>query len=110
MAKRAKVAEEFVCRPSSAMTPEGQEDEMIALAFQRARERLENGTASSSEIVHFLKLGSLREREERKKLQEEIKLLTAKTESIKADKERDVLYAQAIEAMRRYTPHGPEDI
>ena len=34
----------------------------------------------------------------------------ARKKIIKADKERDVLYAQAIEAMRRYTPHGPEDL
>ena len=95
---------------SRAITPEGQEDEMIALAFQQARERMLNGTASSSEIVHFLKLGSVRERRERQKLDEEIKLLIAKTESIKADRDRGELYSQVIDAIRRYTPHGPDDI
>ncbi len=110
MKTKTKVAGEQTPRRSSAITPEGQEDEMIACAMQLARERLLNGTASSSEIVHFLKLGSMRERQERQKLEEEIKLLTAKTEMIKAEKDRDTLYAEAIEAMRRYTPHGADDL
>ena len=110
MKSKAKVPQEPISRRFSATTPEGQEDEMIAYAFDLARERMMNGTASSQEIVHFLKLGSVRERQERKKLEEEIKLLTAKTEAIKSDKDRESLYAQAIEAMRRYTPHGVDDI
>ena len=40
---------------------------------------------------------------------EEIKMLKAKTEAIKANEERDRMYAEAIEAMRRYTPHSAEE-
>lgn len=110
MGKRTKVAEEPLQRQTPAITPEGREDQMIAYAIDLAEQQLRNGTASSQVIVHYLKLGSLRERQEREKLEEEIKMLKAKTESIKADRERDVLYAQAIEAMRRYTPHSAEDM
>ena len=110
MGKRTKVAEEPLQRQTPAITPEGREDQLIAYAVDLAAQQLRNGTASSQVIVHYLKLGSLRERQEREKLEEEIKMLKAKTESIKADRERDVLYAQAIEAMRRYTPHSAEDI
>lgn len=109
MRTKAKVREEPVRRAAPAITPEGQEDQMIADAMSLAREQLRNGTASSQVITHFLKLGSMREKLEKEKAIEEIKLLRAKTEAIKADKERDVLYAQAIEAMRRYSPHGSED-
>ena len=82
---------------------------MIAYAINLAEEQLRNGTASSQVITHYLKLGSMRERMEKKKLQEEIKLLEAKTEAIKADREKNDLYAQVIEAIRTYTPHGAED-
>ena len=110
MGKRTKVAEEPLQRQTPAITPEGREDQMIAYAIDLAEQQLRNGTASSQVITHYLRLGSLRERKEREKLEEEIKMLKAKTESIKADRERDVMYAQAIEAMRRYTPHSAEDI
>ena len=110
MRTKAKIAREPVHRQTPAMTPEGREDQMIAYAIDLAEEQLRNGTASSQVITHYLKLGSMREKYEKQKLIEEIKLLTAKTEAIKADKDRDILYAQAIEAMRRYTPHGPEDL
>jgi len=110
MKTKAKVTGEPARRQEPAMTPEGREDQMIAYATALAEEQLRNGTASSQIIAHYLKLGSMRERYERQKLQEEIKLLTAKTEAIKSDKERDILYAKAIEAMRRYSPHTSEEL
>lgn len=110
MGKKAKVAEEPLQRQTPAITPEGREDQMVAYAMDLAEQRLINGTASSQEILHWLRVGACNAKYEREKLQEEIKLLKAKTESIKADRDRDIMYAQAIEAMRRYTPHSVEDI
>lgn len=110
MKTKEKVVPNSVLWQKEATTPEGQADQMIACAMDLSRQRMLNGTASSQEIVFWLKEGSLREKRERVKLEEEIKLLNAKTEQIKADKERDVLYAKAIEAMRMYTPHGPDEI
>lgn len=110
MKSKAKVAEEPLQRQTPAITPEGREDQMIAYAVDLAEQQLRNGTASSQVITHYLKLGSLKEKYEKQKLEEEIKLLRAKTEAIKADKERDIMYAQAIEAMRRYTPHTADEI
>lgn len=109
MRSKTKVAEEPLQRQVPAITPEGREDQMIAYAVDLAEQQLRNGTASSQVITHYLKLGSMREKREREKLEEEIKMLKAKTEAIKADKERDIMYAQAIEAMRRYTPHSAEE-
>ncbi len=110
MKTKGKVAEGTVQRQTPALTPEGREDQMIAYAVDLAEQQLRNGTASSQVITHYLKLGSMREKYEREKLQHEIKLLIAKTESIKAEKERDILYAEAIEAMRRYSPHGADEL
>lgn len=110
MGRRAKVSVADIPDETPAITPEGREDQMIAYATKLAEQQLRDGTASSQVITHYLKLGTCSAKYEREKLQEEIKLLKAKTELIKADRERDIMYAQAIEAMRRYTPHSAEDI
>ena len=65
-----------------AMSPDARENQMINLAVDLAEKQLEEGTASSQVITHFLKLGSSKERLEREKLEEENKLL--KQRGIKA--------------------------
>ena len=83
---------------------------MISLAVDLAERQLEEGTASSQVITHFLKLGSSKERLEREKLEEENKLLRAKTESLQSQKRVEELYAEALTAMRRYSGQGePEN-
>ena len=109
MKTKQKVVEGSMKRQTPAITPEGREDQMIAYAINLAEEQLRNGTASSQVITHYLKLGSMKEKYEMQRLKEEIKLLTAKTEAIKADRERNDLYAQVIEAIRTYTPHGADE-
>ena len=86
-----------------AGTPEERENQLIALAYDAVEERIRNGTASAAEYVHFLKAGSIRQREEMEKLQKENELLRAKTEAIDSEKTREELYRQAIDAMRSYT-------
>lgn len=108
MKKGKQVYDNQPIKQSSALTPEGREQQMIAYAIDLAEEQLRNGTASSQVITHYLRLGTMREREERQKLQEEIKLLEAKTEAIRSAKETEALYAEAIEAMKRYTPQWKE--
>ena len=109
MRTKAKVVEGSMQRQTPAITPEGREDQMIAYAIDLAEQQLRDGTASSQVITHYLKLGSMKERQERKKLEEEIKLLQAKTDAIKSEKERNELYGQVLEAFRRYSPHGAEE-
>lgn len=93
-----------------ALTPEARENQMISLAVDLAERQLEEGTASSQVITHFLKLGSSKERLEREKLEEENKLLRAKTENLQSQKRVEELYAEALTAMRRYSGQGePED-
>ena len=93
-----------------ALTPEARENQMISLAVDLAERQLEEGTASSQVITHFLKLGSSKERLEREKLEEENKLLRAKTENLQSQKRVEELYAEALTAMRRYSGQGePEN-
>lgn len=90
-----------------AMSPEDREAEIIALAYNLAEQHMRDGTATSQEITHFLQLGSTKEKLRREKEIRELDLLIAKTEALKAEKEMNVLYSEAIEAMKRY--RGGED-
>lgn len=95
-----------------ALTPEARENQLIALAVDLVEQRLLDGTASSQETTHFLKLGSMKNRLEMKKLEEENKLLQARTESLQSAKRIEELYADAISAMKRYSGNisrGDED-
>ena len=92
-----------------ALTPEARENQMISLAVDLAERQLQEGTASSQVITHYLKLGSMRERLEREKLEEENKLLKARTEQIQSMKRVEELYEEAIKAMRNYSGQGEQD-
>ncbi len=93
-------------RPAS--TPEARENQLISMAYDLAEERMRNGTATSQEITHFLKLGSEKSRMEAEKLRKEVELLKAKTEVLESSKVAEELYSRAIDAMRRYSGHGDE--
>lgn len=86
-----------------ARTPEGREEQLIALAINLAEKQLEEGTASAQVITHYLKLASTRERLEKEKLAHENELLKAKTESLKSMARVEELYANAINAMKTYS-------
>lgn len=85
-----------------ATTPEARENQLIALAEMRAEEQLRNGTAPASIICHFLQRGTQRERLERQKLEDEVKLLRAKKEAYDSAKRVEALYTNALKAMRSY--------
>lgn len=90
--------------------PEAREGLLISHAYNLAEQRLLDGTASSQEVVHFLKLGSAKHKREMEKLEEENKLLRAKTEALESGKEYNILVEKAIKAMRTYSGQGdPED-
>lgn len=92
-----------------ALTPEARENQMIALAVDLVEQRLLDGTASSQETTHFLKLGSMKNRLEMEKLHEENRLLKARTEALQSAKRVEELYSEAIKAMRRYSGQGSDD-
>jgi len=92
-----------------ALSPEAEENQMISLAVDLAKQQLLDGTASSQVITHYLKLGSSREKLERERLVEENKLLKAKTKAYENAEEIKVLYEQALKAMRNYGGQGDPD-
>lgn len=107
MAKVKSTNQTHEIRP--ALTPEAREQQLIAIAMDRAEQQLLDGTASSQVITHFLKLGSDKERLEREKLEEENKLLRAKTEALEAQRNSEADYTKVIEALKRYSGHGDQD-
>ena len=91
------------------LTDEAREQQLVALALDLVEQRLRDGTASSQETVHFLKLGSSREKQERQLRDQELKLAVAKTSAIEAEKDLKVLTEEAIRAMKEYTGQSEED-
>jgi hypothetical protein len=89
-------------RSAPATTPEGREHQLVSLAHDLVEQRLMDGTASATETVHFLKLGSTRERLEQQRLEADVKLQLAKIESLESQARMEELYANAIGAMSRY--------
>jgi hypothetical protein len=92
-----------------AITPEARENQMAALAMDLVEQRLRDGTASSQETTHFLKLVSSKAKLEQERLKLENELTAAKTKALADAKEIKVLYEEALKAMRRYGGHGDED-
>ena len=93
-----------------AITPEGREMQLISLAMDLVEQRLRDGTASSQETTHFLKLGSIRNQLEVKKLEKETELLEAKTENLESSARMEKLYSDAMEAMKTYSGQNDDII
>ena len=110
MAKsRSSTSSESMKPMRPPLTPEAKESQMISLAHDLAEKQLREGTASSQVITHFLKMGSEKERLEREKLEEENRLLRAKTKALADADEIKVMYEQALNAMRTYAGKGDSD-
>ena len=100
--KKAKNPEEKPRRIRPALTPEAQENQAIALAMNLAIEQLQNGTASAQVITHFLNLATVREKLKRENLEEENKLLRAKTETVQAAQRDEEFYKKVLGAIKSY--------
>ena len=92
-----------------ALTPEARENQLISLAVDLAERQLQDGTASSQVITHYLKMGSSKERLEHEIREMEKELIKAKTEALQSQKRMDELYANAIKAMRTYNGQSVDD-
>lgn len=93
-----------------ALTPEARENQLISLAIDLVEQRLIDGTASSQETTHFLKLATSKAKLERERFELENELIKAKTQALHDQADMKALYADAIAAMRRYSGHGSESI
>ena len=92
-----------------ALTPEARENQMIALAVDRAEEQLMNGTASSQIIVHYLKLATAKTQLENERLRSQIELDNAKAKAVRDMQDNGERYKEALEAFRSYSGHGGTD-
>lgn len=92
-----------------ALNPESREKQMISLAVDLAEKQLLDGTASSQVITHYLKLGTMKEQLELKKIEQEIELNKAKTKALADAEEIKKLYSDALRAMRKYNGHSEDE-
>jgi hypothetical protein len=108
-AKAYKEEEVPIQRLRPALTPEAREAQMISLAEDLAEKQLLEGTASSQVIVHYLKLGSMKERHEIEKLKADTMLQQAKVEALGSAQRVEAMYEEAMRAFRRYSGYGEYD-
>lgn len=92
-----------------ALTEEAREQQLISLTIDLVEQRLKDGTASSQETTHFLKLASSKNRLDMEIREKEKELITAKTEALKAQEKLEETYAKAIKAFTTYRGDGDEE-
>jgi hypothetical protein len=95
---------------SPRMTDEGRENRLVSLAMDLAEKHLLDGTASSAEIVHFLKLGSSRNRLETERDKADIDLKVQKKETMASAQRTEELYVNAMAAMAKYSGSSDENV
>ena len=109
VSRRRTEPEPKTSRRRPATTPEGRENQLVALATDLAERQLREGTASAQVITHYLKLGSTREQLEQERLTNENRLLSVKVETMASAKRVEELYRAALDAMRAYSGQEPLD-
>lgn len=85
------------------ITDEARENYMINLAMDLVEKRMIEGTATSQETTHFLKLGSTEARIKKRILEEEEKLTKAKTDNLRMQENIERLISEAMDAMKTYS-------
>lgn len=109
MAARKRRLEAEESRRKPATTPEARENQVVSMAIDLAERQIQEGTASSQVITHFLKLGSTRERLEQQRLEHENELTRVKIAQVESQQRIEELYVEAIKAMRSYSGSEPLD-
>ncbi len=94
----------------TSSTPEGRENELIDMAYNEVARRIANHEATSAELVHFLKMGSEKERLERSKIEAEMELQRAKTVAIEEGRSMEAIAKEAMEAFKRYSGVEEEEV
>lgn len=95
--------------PAPCLTQEADENQLISLAVDAARKQLAEGTAPTSIILHYLKLGTTRERMEREMMETQKELMEAKRQALESQARIEELYVQAMHAMQRYSGNDEDE-
>ena len=81
---------------------EARENQLIALAMDRAEQQIRSGKVSSQVLTHFLRLGTEKSALENEKIKNENEMLKAKVETLRSQQRSEELYQEALNAMRSY--------
>lgn len=92
------------------LTPEADENQLIALAMDLVERRLRDGSASSQETTHFLKLATTKARLENKLLEAQTEMAIAKKEALESQKRSEEMFREAIAAFKSYSPSQTDSI
>lgn len=104
--KRKSDKSDFISTQYSLEPPTTQEEReqiLINLTYDRVEKRLRDGTASSQETTYFLKLGSMKERLEKEKLEKEVELLRAKTSYLESQEMTAEKLQEVLDAFKIYS-------
>lgn len=105
-----KVATKTPSKPRrKALSPEARENQLISYAMDLVEQRLIDGTASSQETTHFLKLATNKAQLENKLLEAQTEMAIAKKEALQSQKRSEELFAEAMKAFRVYSGNGDSD-
>ena len=85
-----------------AVTVENRQSQIVASAVDLAEAQILEGTVSSQVLVTYLKLADPANLALAKKRTLENELLQAKIDALKSTVKTEVLYAEALQAMRSY--------
>lgn len=89
-------------RPRRATTPEGREQQLIALAVDVAEDMMRNGNAPAQIVTHYLKMGSTREAIELELKKEEIAVAKQRRLLMESQQRIEAVYEEALKAMKHY--------
>lgn len=99
--------------PKQTITPpindEVLENKLISLAFNQAKAQLEEGTASSQIVTHFLRLGSIKAKIELEKLELENQLLVEKIQAEQSGQKLNEMFGEVLAALKSYSYAPPGD-
>ena len=96
-------------RQKPSLDPEVRENQLISYAIDLVEQRLLDGTASSQETTHFLKLATRESMLKNKLLETQAELAIAKKEALQSQKHSEELFEEAIKAFRNYSGQGDPD-
>lgn len=96
--------------PGVPTSPKAREDRIRAKAMDLAEKKIEDGTASSQLICHFLKLHDPEEEIRREILEKQRDLIVAKTENLKAQRRTDAALDRVVKAMKKYSGISDDDV
>ena len=96
-------------RQKPSLDPEVRDNQLISYAIDLVEQRLLDGTASSQETTHFLKLATQKSKLENKQLEAQTEMAIAKKELMKSQKRSEELFEEAIKAFKNYSGQGEPD-